>query len=133
MGRLRGLRILLVDDNDDTQEMMAMVLGAEGATVVAVSSASEALATLLAGRFDVLLCDIGLPDVDGCELLRRIRMLPVDRGGSVPAVALTGYSHDEMRCRIAAAGYRAHVVKPFDTAALFAAIERSTADGSEPA
>jgi CheY-like chemotaxis protein len=111
---LAGVRVLFVDDNVDMREVMALYLQTDGATVVVAGSAAEALDVLSRERVDVLVCDIGLPDMDGCALLQKIRALPPERGGAVPAIALTGYSGFEIRSRVLDAGYQSHVVKPVE-------------------
>src|SRR5437867_1040738 len=93
---------------------MAVALGVEGARVTLASEASDALAALERELADVLVCDIGLPDIDGCALLRTVRALPPERGGRVPAIALTGYSEPEIRDETLAAGYQMHLVKPVE-------------------
>jgi CheY-like chemotaxis protein len=124
VNKLNGLRVLVVDDSVDTRELMALVLGTEGVEVITAASAREALAALEGAAVDVLVCDIGLPDVDGCALLEAVRDLPRERGGHTPAIALTGYSDPETRDRIAAAGYQAHAVKPIEPARLAEMIAR---------
>ena len=130
MRRLRDLRVLVVDDNADTREMISLFLGAEGARVTVAEHAGEALEALEADRVDVIVCDIGLPGVDGLTLLRSIRALPPERGGSTPALALTGYSEQEMRERVVAAGYQKHVVKPVEPSRLVDLIACVAAGGS---
>lgn len=124
MTKLNGLCVLVVDDNADTRELMAVYLGVEGVQVVTAGSAREALAALERATLDVLVCDIGLPDVDGCALLKIVRGLPPERGGGTPAIALTGYSDPEARARIAEAGYQVHAVKPVDPQQLVEMIAR---------
>jgi CheY-like chemotaxis protein len=122
-----------VDDNADTREMMTIFLGAEGLRVASAGSASEALALLERDSLDVLVCDIGLPDIDGCTLLRTVRALPAERGGAIPAIALTGYSEPEVRTEILTAGYHEHLVKPVEPQQLVTAIWRVVADGGSSA
>jgi CheY-like chemotaxis protein len=114
VAQLTGIRVLVVDDSEDTRELFAFALGLHGATVAGAGSAAEALAALEQSLPSVIVCDIGLPDLDGCTLMRTVRAWPPERGGRLPAVALTGYSNDEMRDRIYAAGYQEHLVKPVD-------------------
>jgi PAS domain S-box-containing protein len=112
--RIDGLRVLVVDDEEDALAVVSQVLAAQGAEVHAVASAREAfdrLATLLP---DVIVSDIGLPEEDGYSLIRRIRSLPSERGGSTPAVALTAYAREEDAHRAFAAGYQIHVAKPIE-------------------
>ncbi len=119
-----------MDDNADTREMMALFLGVEGARVVTAGHAIEALSALETERVDVLVCDIGLPEVDGLALLRTIRELPSEQGGLTPAIAVTGYSERDMRDRIMAAGYQLHVVKPVEPSRLVDLIAGIAADGA---
>jgi PAS domain S-box-containing protein len=118
--RLDGLRILVVDDEPDTLEMLKFGLSQCGAEVSAASSAEEALAMLEGGACDVLISDIGMPVVDGYELIRRVRRLPHERGGRVPAVALTAYARIEDRLQALRAGFHMHVPKPVELAELIA-------------
>ena len=119
-GVLRGLAVLIVDDDADTREALALLLARAGARVATAGSAAEALAAV-AGRIpDLLLADIGMPGEDGYDLLRRLRALPPERGGRVPAVALTAYARSEDRERSGAAGFQAHLAKPVDPDGLVA-------------
>jgi CheY-like chemotaxis protein len=109
---LIGLRVLVVDDDQDLRESVTMLLELYGATVAAVGSAPEALQIL--GRFgpDVLLSDLCMPGEDGYELIRKIRALPPDRGALVPAAAITARTTPEARRRALAEGFQAYVPKP---------------------
>jgi signal transduction histidine kinase/ActR/RegA family two-component response regulator len=124
--RLDALRILIVDDNADGRTLTSLVLTQAGASVKAVASVREALQMLEVERPDALVSDIGLPDLDGYGLIRQIRQYEAERGGFLPAVALTGYARAEDRARILAAGFQAHVPKPVDPVELTAAIETIT-------
>ncbi len=86
--------------------------------MVAVESAGEALAEMGQQRFDVLVSDIGMPEMDGYELISKIRQLPADRGGRMPAAALTAYAGVEDRMRVLSAGYQMHIPKPVEPAEL---------------
>jgi CheY-like chemotaxis protein len=110
-GLLASLRVLLVEDDDDGRDCFAFVLAGQGAVVTAVGSTADALAALDRDCPDVLVSDIGLPDADGCELIRRVRGLDGPRS-IVPAAAVTAYGYDEMRVRVLEAGFQVHVVKP---------------------
>jgi len=116
------LRILLVDDDDDGRTLTTLVLTQAHASVKAVASAREALQALETERPDVLVSDIGLPDEDGYSLIRRIRHRETQRGGFLPAIALTGYARADDKIRALVAGFQAHVVKPLEPAELMAAI-----------
>jgi PAS domain S-box-containing protein len=115
---LVGLRILLVDDEEDTLEMLKMFMRRAGAEVTAASTAVAALEVLERVRPDVIVADIGMPDVDGYEFLRRLRARGADRGGQTPAVALTAYAAESDRLRALRTGFHAHLTKPLDPAAL---------------
>jgi signal transduction histidine kinase len=119
---LTGLRVLVVDDEDDTRKVISAVVAQHGAEVVACGSAREALDTLRRWRPDILMSDIGMPGEDGYALIRQVRALPADCGGRIPAAALTAYAREEDRKRALAAGYQLHVAKPFSAHELIAAI-----------
>jgi CheY-like chemotaxis protein len=118
--RLDGLRVLVVDDERDTLDMLLAGLSQCGAEVTAAASAAEALAALEGGRFDLLISDVGMPDEDGYELLRKVRALPAERGGRIPAVALTAYARTEDRLQALRSGFQMHVPKPVELAELAA-------------
>ena len=120
--RLDGLRVLVVEDDDDSRSLLSMVLKQYGANVTAASSAAEALKALERAPADVLISDIGMPDEDGYELMRKVRALPPQRGGLAPAIALTGYATCKDRERALLAGYQVHVAKPVEPIALVAAV-----------
>jgi CheY-like chemotaxis protein len=121
---LRGTRVLVVDDDADNREMLAMVLQHSGAVVATADSAAEALRVLERERFQVLILDIGLPDEDGYGLLRKVRLLSKACGGDIPAIALTGYSRHEERGQALAGGFQAHLTKPVELDAMLVAIVR---------
>ncbi len=121
---LDGVRLLLVDDDDDFRELLRMMLTQRGAAVTPVGSAAEALAELKRSRQDVLVSDVGMPGTDGYELLREVRALPEEQNGRIPALALTGYAADKDRGLATAAGYQMHLAKPVDPAELTAALAR---------
>jgi CheY-like chemotaxis protein len=119
---LSGLRVLVVDDEDDTRRVISAVMSQHGAEVMACGSAREALDTLRRWRPDILMSDIGMPGEDGYALIRQVRALPADCGGRTPAAALTAYAREEDRKRALAAGYQLHVAKPFSAHELIAAV-----------
>ncbi|MEX2122764.1 MAG: PAS domain S-box protein [Woeseia sp.] len=121
---LRGLRILVVEDEADTRDFLERFLAAHGAKVVMTGSADEALARLPNAEADLLISDIGLPEVDGYELLQRIRQTDAVDGGGIPAIALTAYARAEDRTRAFRAGYQAHLAKPIEPTELITAIAR---------
>ena len=118
---LSGLRILVVDDERDTRELVAALLTTCGAEVVSVGSATEALDRMERQRFDLLISDIGLPEINGYELIATIRQLGEEHGGRTPALALTAYAGIGDRKRALAAGYEMHMPKPFVAAELISA------------
>ena len=122
--RLDGLRVLVVDDHPDARALAAAVLERSGAQVQTAGSADEALRRLDDGPADVLVSDIAMPGGDGCELLRRVRDRPAERGGRVPAAALTAFVGAEDRRRIRAAGFQIHLAKPVEPVALADAVAR---------
>lgn len=109
---LRGLSVVVCDDEPDARELLVNVLGERGARVVAASSASEALEALCRTLPDVLVSDIGMPGEDGYSLIRRVRELPPERGGMTPALALTAFARREDARRAFDAGYQMHLAKP---------------------
>ena len=119
---LSGLHVLIVDDELDTRELVATVLTTCGAEVVSVGSATEALDQMERQRFDLLISDIGMPEMNGYDLISRIRQLAEDHGGRTPAVALTAYAGIDDRKRALAAGYGMHIPKPFIAAELISAV-----------
>jgi PAS domain S-box-containing protein len=120
---LEGLRVLVVDDEQDALDLLRTVLEKKGAKVTAVASASEAHAALEAAWPDLFLCDIGMPIEDGYQLMRRVRELESSRdAASTPAVALTAYAGESDRALALDAGYQLHVPKPVDPAALVSLI-----------
>ena len=126
---LEGLRVMVVDDEPDARWFVARVLEECKAQVTAVGSAAEALAVVSRLRPDVLVSDIGMPRIDGYELLRALRSRRAEDGGRIPAVALTAYASAEDRERALAAGYQRHLAKPIDPADLVDAVAE-LADGA---
>ena len=119
---LSGLTVLVVDDQLDARELIRRLLEDCSARVLTAASAHEALGLVTAHKPDVLVTDIGMPEVDGFELLRRVRALGAERGGRVPAVALTAFARSEDRTRALRAGFRVHVSKPVDPSELVATV-----------
>jgi signal transduction histidine kinase len=111
---LAGASILVVDDEPDAREVLLRILAREGAVVRAAASVDEGLTALAEFHPDVLVSDIGMPEQDGYDLIRRVRVLPADDGGQVPAVALTAYASVDDAQRIRSAGFQAHIAKPVD-------------------
>jgi CheY-like chemotaxis protein len=111
---LRGRTILLVEDEADLRELLCDTLTHHGARVCEAATAHDALAALDGIQADVLVSDIGLPDCDGIDFIRRLRSRGADGNGTIPAVALTGYAREEDKTRVLDAGYQMHVSKPID-------------------
>jgi PAS domain S-box-containing protein len=111
---LSGRRILVVDDEDDSREMLRVMMEDHGAHVTTASSATEALRLLVAGKPELLVSDIGMPGEDGYALINRVRALSASEGGTVAAVALTAYARVEDRARALTAGFDMHVSKPVE-------------------
>ncbi|HYP98916.1 MAG TPA: PAS domain S-box protein [Polyangiaceae bacterium] len=119
---LAGVRVLVVDDEADARELVAAVLTNAGAAVETARSASEGFDQFLHFRPDVLVSDIGMPDEDGFSFMRRVRSLPREEGGGVPALALTAFVREEDRTKALRVGYTAHIAKPADPEVLTAAV-----------
>jgi CheY-like chemotaxis protein len=119
---LSGLHILVVDDDEDTLELVQAALARYHARVTAVTSAGEALATLELAKPDVLISDIGMPGTDGYELIKRIRSFGVSTSRTLPAVAITAYAKDEDRDRALASGYHRYLAKPIELEELITAV-----------
>jgi len=119
---LRGLRVLVVDDEADARELMRMILRSSGADVMAAGSADEAFEQVEQWHPDILVSDIGLPGDDGYALIQRPRSREAERGGSIPALALTAYARAEDKARALAAGFQVHLAKPLEPAEFVAAI-----------
>ena len=120
--RLQGVRVLVVDDDADALSMVRELLETAGANVTTALSADEALALIQRQPPDLLLSDIGMPSVDGFELIRRVRQLATAIR-HVPAAALTAYAQPEDRSRALLSGFQAHLAKPIDPGELLTAVE----------
>jgi signal transduction histidine kinase/ActR/RegA family two-component response regulator len=130
VGRLDGLSVLVVDDELDARELIVEAFKEAGAMVHQAASAQEALLQIEAHGPAILVSDIGMPHEDGYALLRRVRVLPADRGGQIPALALTAYARASDAERAYDAGYQKHVSKPVDP---FELVELVAALASRPA
>jgi PAS domain S-box-containing protein len=122
--RLSGRRVLVVEDEADARVALSLVLEHEGALVTAVGSAAEAIAAFDDAPPDVLVSDIGMAEEDGYALLRRVRAREPERGGGVPAVAVTAYAGSDDRYRAISAGFQMHLAKPVDSSQLVDAVAR---------
>lgn len=112
--RLQGLRVLIVEDDDDSRSLLAMMLKRNGADVSTASSSGEALSAIKSAPPDVLVSDIGLPGEDGYELIRKVQEAGLGNGRIRAAIALTGYAGEKDRERALAAGYSTHLAKPVE-------------------
>jgi CheY-like chemotaxis protein len=125
--RLDGVRALVVDDQEEARLLVASTLGEWGAVVTTAASGAEALAIMTNAEFDVLVCDIAMPDEDGYEVISRIRKLETQRGvpfsQRLPAIALTALARPEDRVQALGAGFQMHVAKPVELAELVVVIE----------
>jgi signal transduction histidine kinase/ActR/RegA family two-component response regulator len=121
---LDGVRVLIVDDEADSRELVRSVLEPHGAMVRDAATADEAFDLLRAWRPDVLLADIGIPGEDGYSLIARIRSLAAGNGGDTPAAALTAYARPDHRRRALAAGFQEHAAKPLTPERLLALVSR---------
>jgi CheY-like chemotaxis protein len=119
---LTGLRVVVVEDDEDARELLVGMLIECGAQVDEAASADEAIALVQRVCPDVLVSDIGLPDHDGYYLIRKVRALPPAEGGRVPAIALTGYADLADSRAALRAGYQVHVAKPIDIGLLTQAV-----------
>jgi PAS domain S-box-containing protein len=119
-----GLRILVVDDDLDSTVPLTILLEREGAEMTGVDTASEALEQLRERDFDLLISDIGMPEMDGYELISIVRSLPGSRNSDVKAIAFTAYASEDDRKKLEDAGFDAHVAKPLDFDELLGVIAR---------
>jgi len=123
---LEGLRVLVVDDEPDARELLTTVLEEYKAQVIAVATSGEALEAIKQLQPNVLVSDIGMPGEDGYALIRRVRALDGERGGRIPAIALTAYARAEDRTQALLAGFQQHVPKPVDPAELAVVVANLT-------
>ena len=118
---LAGIKVLCVDDTDDSREIMMVMLRTHGATVIGAASVDEALDLLRRERPDVLLSDVGMPG-NGHGLIQRVRALPPDAGGETPAAAVTAFTSADDQAAALAAGFQVHIPKPVDPTQLGMAV-----------
>ena len=109
---LSGMRVLIVEDMDDSREMLAALLRHQGAQVRDAGNAREGMEILKQWRPDAIVCDIGMPEEDGYSFIKRVRALPKEQGAETPALALTAYGRVEDRLKALASGFQSHIVKP---------------------
>jgi signal transduction histidine kinase/ActR/RegA family two-component response regulator len=120
--RLDGVRVLVVDDEPDANEVVQMLLASCGAEVRVAASTRQAFAILDHWRPQLIISDIGMPEEDGYVLIRRLRERSPDQGGTIPAIALTAYARVEDRVKILTAGFQMNVTKPVDPSELMAVV-----------
>jgi CheY-like chemotaxis protein len=111
---LAGLRVLAVEDEQDSREMLELVLRSQGAEVVSVGSVAEAMQVLNNNGWQpqLLVSDLGMPDEDGYDLIRKVRARTAKEGGRLPAIAITGYAGQDENARALSAGYQTQLSKP---------------------
>jgi PAS domain S-box-containing protein len=119
---LTGIHVLVVDDEEDARTLLRVVLETAGARVTAIESAGEALDVIQQLQPDVLMADLGMPHMDGFQLIAQIRQSPIPQVRTVPAAALTAYARSEDRTRALQSGYEMHLAKPVDPGELAAAV-----------
>ncbi len=119
---LAGVRILAVDDDSASRELLVAVLGGRGASVDTADAVASALGRLAACRYDLVVSDLGMPHEDGYALIARLRAWPAERGGRTPAIALTAYARPEDRVRCLTSGFQNHLAKPVDPPELLATV-----------
>ncbi|HEY1629037.1 MAG TPA: ATP-binding protein [Tepidisphaeraceae bacterium] len=120
--KLAGIKVLVVDDEPDARDLIRRVLEDCQAQVLTAASAAEAMSLLNAEKPHVLVSDIGMPETDGYEFLRQVRLLSNQNGGKIPAIALTAFARSEDRTRALMSGYQVHVAKPVEPAELVATV-----------
>ncbi|MBE8997542.1 PAS domain-containing protein [Nostoc sp. LEGE 12447] len=119
---IAGLRVLIVDDDADTREFLHFFLQQNGALTTVAASVTEALAVIVKTIPDVLISDLGMPEMDGYSLIRLLRAMPKEEGGEIPAIALTAYAGESDRDRVLAAGFQKHIAKPVQPTELITSI-----------
>ncbi|WP_445302141.1 PAS domain-containing protein [Microcoleus sp. LAD1_D3] len=128
-GDLSGIHVLVVDDEADSRELVAFVLEQAGAIVTSVGSATKALQAFSQAVPEIVVSDIGMPEMDGYMLMRHIRSLPVEQGGQIPAIALTAYAGEMDIKQAIAAGFQRHLAKPIDLDAVVAIVTELLSSG----
>jgi CheY-like chemotaxis protein len=129
---LKGISILVVEDDPDTRELLRVLLQTHGGTVTATASVPEALTAYDQSPPDVIVADIGMPDYNGYTLIGRIRARNRERGGFVPAIALTAYTTAIDRDTVLSAGFQVHMPKPFEPSRLVSVIAELASKYTKP-
>ena len=119
---LSGIKVLVIDDEPDARALIGRVLTNCKAEVMTAASATDALSQLHQFKPNVLVSDIGMPEIDGYQLMREVRKRPPEQGGNTPAVALTAFARSEDRTKAMIAGYTVHVAKPIEPQELVATV-----------
>ena len=123
VGALKGLRVLVVEDDPDARELVSAILEDAGAVVESAESAASGFDAVRAFHPELLVSDIGMPGEDGYSLIRRIRALGAEEGGRIPSIALTAFTRAEDRAKALGAGFTAHLGKPVSPLDLVAAVK----------
>jgi CheY-like chemotaxis protein len=121
---LAGVTVMVTDDELDARDVVKRMLERRGAKVLTCGSAAETLERLARERPNILVCDIGMPEVDGYALIGKVRTSSPEQGGATPAIALTAFARPEDRTRALLAGFQMHMSKPVDPEELVAGIRR---------
>ena len=129
---LNGIHVLVVDDQDDARDLIRTVLETCGADVDTAGDVDQAMQSIDHRVPNVLISDIGMPGQDGYDLIRKVRQLPIERGGGVPAAALSAYARTEDRRRALEAGYSMHLAKPIEPAELIDVVASLTGFSTDP-
>jgi CheY-like chemotaxis protein len=132
LARLDGVRVLVVDDERDTRDLLVTILTQSGALVQAVATVADALEILRLKKQDLLISDIEMPNEDGYSLIRKVRVLEQGQERRIPAIALTAHARGADRLRALSAGYQLHIPKPVEPAELVMAIANLTDRGQSP-
>ncbi|BAY63853.1 multi-sensor hybrid histidine kinase [Calothrix brevissima NIES-22] len=119
---LKGIKVLTIDDEADNRDLIAFLLAEYGAEAMTVASSQEFLAAIASFQPDIIVSDIGMPEVDGYTLMRQVRQLRAEQGGTIPAIALTAYAGEIHQQQVLAAGFQRHLSKPIDPDLLILAI-----------
>jgi CheY-like chemotaxis protein len=126
-GTLQGIKILVVEDDEDTRELLKVLLETNGGDVIATSSVQEALSSYDQSRPRVIVADIGMPDYNGYTLIGRVRARDREYGNIVPAIALTAFTTAIDRDTVLSAGFQVHMPKPFEPNRLISVISELAA------
>src|SRR5215470_12004239 len=130
---LKGISVLVVEDDDDTRELLKVLLETQGSAVTVTASVQEALAAYDQSLPNVIVADIGMPDYNGYTLIGRVRARDRERGGNItPAIALTAFTTAIDRDTVLSAGFQVHMPKPFEPSRLITVISELAAQYGQP-